>query len=326
VIKLQRSSTKQETDLKFRTSTLLYSLVQRRASRAIPMPLDEGLLTLLSGKSEMPKFPPKVVDRVLLSVLGFNEIQTDSLLVLWEAGGELEIWGDGSQPDLCHELDLTSSTVRHHLKPLEAMGLVSIQAKNRAEWVKVVSPLQFGKRIVCSMRASARGLDSFFQVKQEEFKREKQREDKFFVPVSITVSQRLFDNLQSLATKRNKIVYGVVTAIIEDDGFSLQSFHEVGCRSGEKTHFVPNWKQFHAIKRKLMEQNKSPIIEFHSHPSGSTEPTDKDLEKMKMLRRGYWVIAGKDNVIFLYFYHKTKQSSKNPKIELHVEKTQICPK
>lgn len=325
MIELQRNSEKPETDLKLRTSTLLSSLIQRRATKSLPMPLDEGLLALLSAKSEMPKFPPKVTDRVLLSVLGFDEIQIDSLLVIWEAGGELAIWGDGSTPDLCHELDLTSSTVRHHLRPLEAMGLISIQAKNRAEWVRAISPLKFGKRISRSMRASARGLDSFFRVKQSEFKREKQREDRFFIPVSITVSKKLLDNLQALS-KREKISYGVVTATIEDDAFSLQAFHEIGCRSGEKTHFVPDWKRFHAIKRKLVEQNESPIIEFHSHPSGSAEPTEKDLEKMKMLRRGYWMIAGKDNVKFWHFYHMTKKKGNNQKIELHIQETQIYPR
>ncbi|MDG6916940.1 MAG: hypothetical protein JRM85_05025 [Nitrososphaerota archaeon] len=280
------------------------------------MPLDETLLTLLSNHHPAPQFPPAVVDRILLTTLGFNEIQSDILLLLWESGGELPIWGDGSTPDLCHELDMRSATIRQNLKPLQALEIVTTSARSRAQWVKVVSPSLFGRRIASALVNSAKDLSEFFALKQKEFLDVGSPSVRFANPIKANIPRKLVAELVK-ASQSDKVVFGVVTTSVGEDGLELRSFRRIRCQSGEKIHYKPDWGEFHAAKRKLVQEGQGPLVEFHSHPNGTYQPNPKDIEKMKMLRRGYWMISGKDGLGLWCFYHEVVK--RNGRYRLHID-------
>lgn len=314
----------EESSLKLYTSPLIARLAQRRARKDVKMPLHEDLLALFGGHNQFPKYPPAIVDRALLTVLGLSEIQSDILLAIWEGGGELPIWGDGTSPDLCHELDMTSSSIRNHIKPLVALGLVSITAKNRAQWTKAISPEKFGRKVSEAMLTSAARIINFFVEKQKEFSESKVDEHRFFSPTSAYGPKKLLDELSSLC-QSPKTVYGVITATVSEDSLSLQSLHQIRCRSGPKIHLLPDWPQFHATKRAIIERGESPLIEFHTHPKGLKKPSAQDIQKMKMLRRGYWLISSSDGLALWSFYHETSHGRGGTKLRLHVNDVNITP-
>lgn len=243
--------------------------------------------------------------------LGFDEVQTDVLLVLWEAGGELPLWGDGTVTDLCHELDLTSSTIRHSIKPLEAAQIVKISSKDRALWAKSLSPIELRDRIAVSFQETRDFICEFLQEKALEF----DENEIIRLPhlETAVIGKGLLANLRTLS-KEKKVTFGLLGGKRSGDELEITKFVRVGCRAGEKIHFMPNWEEFHRTKRSMLTSGETPLVEFHTHPSGRPLPATADVAKMKMLRLGCWAIGGSDDVRFYQFYHERK-----PRLKLAVD-------
>jgi proteasome lid subunit RPN8/RPN11 len=211
---------------------------------------------------------------------------------------------------------MTSATIRQHLKPLQSLDIVSTSAKNRAQWVKAISPERFGERISSSLLSSAKGLAGFFSLKQREFLDAGAPRTRFINPGRAHIPRKLAENLVE-ASKGNKVVFGVVTTSIAEEGLELHTFYRIRCQSGNKIHYKPDWGEFHAAKRKIILEGRGPLIEFHTHPRGGSRPNPKDIEKMKMLRRGYWMISGHGALSLWCFYHEAV--GRNGKYRLHVD-------
>jgi len=132
----------------------------------------------------------------------------------------------------------------------------------------------------------------------------------FFKPNKIYISHALREQLCDLATQ-DKTHFGLVTVNIGESSFELNEYFDVGCRSGPVLHLYPDFSKLHRTKRYLEMIGKAPMVEFHTHIKSDTELHIKDIEKMKMLRRGYWIIGGNNGLAFYFFYHKPKQNTKN---------------
>lgn len=66
---------------------------------------------------------PSTPDKKLLMLTGLSEDISDVLLTAWLKGGEIEAWGDGDEFDLCHELDIPSTTIRKYADFLVSSGI-----------------------------------------------------------------------------------------------------------------------------------------------------------------------------------------------------------
>lgn len=298
------------------TSSLLAKLCARRSETSIPSLPDPLVSSLLARRTSMPKLGPAILDRSLMMLLGFDEVQTDVMLVLWEAGGELPLWGDGTVTDLCHELDLTSSTIRHSLKQLEATKIVKVSSKNRALWVKAVSPRKLRDRIAVSFRETSSFVSEFLQKKALEF--DENKIIRLPHPETVIVGKEILGNLRTLSTEK-KVSYGLLGGNWYNGQLKITKFVRVGCRAGEKIHLMPNWEEFHRTKRSMISSGEVPLVEFHTHPNGRPFPVSADVAKMKMLRLGFWAIGGNGDVRFYQFYHERKPGLKLAVDELRLD-------
>jgi len=268
-------------------------------------PLSIKRLLKIIGKSPVwiqpaePKKRPIIIDKLCLMELGLTETQAEILLVLWEAGGKLPIWGNGEN-DLCHELGTTSSTIRKHLKKLEELKFIKVNYDGKKQIVKVKSPREISGIIEKSLNARFKILLKLFEIKQKEFEENKQEE---ILPKKYNLSLTAKKDLKELE-KSEKIVCGFVTGRIKDNGkiIVVEKFIPIKTRSGPKIHFNPMWKDYHRVKKELIANKKWIIGEFHTHPDGSLKLHEKDLEKMNMLCRGMWWIIGKGTIC--YFFNK----------------------
>jgi proteasome lid subunit RPN8/RPN11 len=280
--------------------------------------MPDGLVpALFAAKTDMPKFGPPIYDRALLMLLGFDEIQTDTLLVLWEAGGELPLWGDGTSTDLCHELDMTSSSLRQHLKPLEAMRLVKLSSKGRALWVRALSPIETKDQIVGSFGKTSDAMSRFFEHKARECRSIERSVPPPPRPSRAIVTKRVMATLQSLS-KEQKTSYGILSGSWNNKELLISDFFPVRCRSGMRIHFMPDWTEYHRTKRHMMSIEEAPMAEFHTHPDGKPTPAPRDIEKMKMLRLGCWAIGASGDVSFYHFYHE-----RSPKLRLVIDQLDL---
>jgi len=248
-------------------------------------------------------------------LLGFDEVQTDVLLVLWEAGGELPLWGDGTVTDLCHELDLTSSTIKQSIKPLEVARIVRVTSRDRALWIRAISPRELGDRISESFQQTGDFISEFFHRKSIEFN--KSRPNRSPRLQQVLVNKTLLEELRKLSDEK-KVIYGLLGGRWSDQQQETTIFYRVGCRSGPKIHLMPNWEEFHRTKRSMVSAGDAPLIEFHTHPGERATPAPADIAKMKMLRLGYWAIGGTDGVRFYQFYHE-----RTPKLKLAVDELTV---
>jgi len=258
-----------------------------------------------------PKRRPLILDKVCLMELGFSEIQAEILLALWEAGGKLPVWEEGTE-DLCHELRITSSTIRKHLKKLMELGLVKINFNGKSEIVAVIPPKELYKLVKETIHARLQIMSKLFELKQKEFE-EKGRNHKEIIPKGYKLSEKAKKDIMELK-KSKKIICGFVVGKIENKGKNIivEGFIPIETRSGPKIHFNPVWKDYHKVKKKLIKDKKWILGEFHTHPHDNSELHKKDFEKMKMLGRGIWWIIGKETIC--YFFSKENDKLKFTKI------------
>jgi len=280
---------------------LLQILEERRKKH----PLDVRDLLKKVAKSPFwlrpaePKRKPLIIDKLCLMELGLNEFQAEILLALWEAGGQLPIWGDGVM-DLCHELKLTSSTIRKHVKGMEELGFVRVVFDGKNEVVTAKSPEETYRIVREVLDARFQILSELFKLKQKEFE---EKTHKQIIPETYELTAKARKSMKELKAKR-RIVCGFVVGKIENEGRKIivEDFIPIKTRSGSKIHFDPVWKDYHRVKKELIAGKKWIIGEFHTHPDGNLKLHEKDLEKMKMLCRGIWWIIGEDSAC--YFFSK----------------------
>jgi DNA-binding MarR family transcriptional regulator/proteasome lid subunit RPN8/RPN11 len=258
-----------------------------------------------------PKRRPLIIDKLCLMELGLSEIQTEILLALWEAGGQLPIWGDGTA-DLCHELKMTSPTIKKHVKGLEELGFVKVIFDGKSEVVIASSPKETYKIIEETLNTRFQILLELFRLKQEEFE-ERARLHKEFIPKKYKLTTKVRRSLDELKKER-RIVCGFVVGKIENEGQNIivEDFVPIKTKSGPKIHFDPVWKDYHRVKKELIANKKWIIGEFHTHPDGNLELHPKDLEKMKMLCRGMWWVIGEESACYLF----TKENNELKLIEI----------
>lgn len=255
-----------------------------------------------------PKKRPMIIDKLCLMELGLNETQVEILLALWEAGGKLPIWGEGTK-DLCHELNTTSRTIIKHLRRLKELGFVKVSFTGRKDIVTAKSPKKVFDIVEKSLNARFQILSELFKLKQKEFE-EKVRSYKEIIPKNYNLSSKAKKNLKELK-KSKRIVCGFVTGKIENKGMNIKvkNFIPIKTRSGPKIHYDPVWKDYHKVKKELIKDKQWLIGEFHTHVDGSSKPHERDLEKMKLLSRGIWWILGEKTVC--YFFNKTHNNKLN---------------
>jgi len=258
-----------------------------------------------------PKKRPLVIDKQCLMELGLNEIQSEILLALWEARGQLPIWGEGEE-DLCHELNTTSAILRKNINALEDLGLVRIRFNGKMELVIARPPKEVFEIVEEALYARLQILSELFKLKQKELE-EKSNKRNEIVPRAYKLSFKARASIKELK-KCQKIVCGFVIGRIENNGENLvvENFIPVQTRSGPTLHFNPVWKDYHRIKKELIKNNKWILGEFHIHIDGDAKLHERDLEKMKMLSRGIWWILGEENIC--YFFSKNNDKLNLTKI------------
>jgi proteasome lid subunit RPN8/RPN11 len=291
---------------------------KRKTLPLIPKIALEHPFCLTVAKPTRPVVPP---DKVFLMEMGLDEIESEILLVLWEYGGKLAIWGRGDKPDLCHELDLTSATIRRHALKLSDVGIVKNSYSKREEYVVAISPKILKRRFDAVIKARLSVIDRFLGIRDAEYEKTRAILQKngsggiAFRPKGFKIEKAKLADVLKLADSQ-RITCGFVTGRINSKEITLDihDFVPVETKSGKKIHFNPVWKNYHSVKKTLLKEKKQIVGEFHTHPNGRIELAQQDLRKQAMLRRGLWFIVTPEKI---QGYAFSKEGE-----ELHVE--EIC--
>ncbi|MCK4442967.1 MAG: hypothetical protein KAW09_00375, partial [Thermoplasmata archaeon] len=249
-----------------------------------------------------------------LMELGLSEIQTELMLTLWEAGGKLAIWG-GEETNLVHELGITSSTIKRHSRELARLGFVRFLTQEK-QYIISESPKRISEVVNRSLEARMRAFQQYFLAKEGEYQENRTKAHRHgvncldFIPTSFAMLKTAEKEARTLADFRNrrgktKTVCGFVTGeSTSRNRVKVRDFVGVGTKSGPKVHFIPIWKDFHAVKKRLISEGRLILGEFHTHPDGNPRLHEEDLRKIGHLQWGMWFIITAKHVKCYRFYTK----------------------
>ena len=118
----------------------------------------------------------------------------------------------------------------------------------------------------------------------------------------VIIKQDAYEKLLKLAKEyAPRIVCGFLVGKIEGDMIYVNEVREVKTRCGPRIHFQPVFKYFRQVSEEIDREGKKIVGEFHTHPSGKTEPTRRDRVIMKWLKNGFWIIATENEILPITF-------------------------
>jgi len=130
----------------------------------------------------------------------------------------------------------------------------------------------------------------------------------------VTISINAYSKLLSLSKQHApRIVCGFLVGKKDHDTISVEEIHELRTKSGFMIHFQPVFTEFRRVSGELEKQGRKIVGEFHTHPTGGSEPTKRDRTIMSRVKFGFWIIATQNSVQAMEFEQSEMWGSANVK-------------
>lgn len=129
---------------------------------------------------------------------------------------------------------------------------------------------------------------------------------------TVTIKSKVHKTLLDLAKKYpTRIICGFILGHKENNQNFIENFYLFPAYSGPKIHFKPHWRGYFNAKEHISKFMHANVIgEFHTHPDGNEELTDRDKQILKWLGTKLMVIVTPTKVIA---WESTPQKGSRPK-------------
>jgi len=116
------------------------------------------------------------------------------------------------------------------------------------------------------------------------------------------VSRDAYGKLLKIAKEHApRIVCGFLVGKKDRGTVSVEEVYDLRTKSGFMIHFQPVFTEFRRVSSGLEKQGRKIVGEFHTHPTGSPEPTKRDRTIMSRVKFGFWIIATENSVQAMEF-------------------------
>jgi proteasome lid subunit RPN8/RPN11 len=124
----------------------------------------------------------------------------------------------------------------------------------------------------------------------------------------VYIKSNVYEDLLELAKKYpSRIICGFILGYKDNDCFFIDGFHLFPAYVGPKIHFKPIWKGYYDAKEYITKfMHKEIIGEFHTHPDGNKELTDKDKQILKWLGAKIMVLVTPEDIIPIEYISQQK--------------------
>ncbi|MEM2741714.1 MAG: hypothetical protein QXD95_06140 [Nitrososphaeria archaeon] len=116
---------------------------------------------------------------------------------------------------------------------------------------------------------------------------------------SVCINSKVYEGLIELAKKYpSRIICGFIIGYKDNSSIFIDSFYLFPASTGPKIHFKPIWNGYYSAKEYINNYMRKEIVgEFHTHPDGNEELTNKDKQILKWLGTKIMIIVTPNKII-----------------------------
>jgi proteasome lid subunit RPN8/RPN11 len=129
---------------------------------------------------------------------------------------------------------------------------------------------------------------------------------------TVNIKPKVYEALLELAKKySSRIICGFILGYKDNNQVFIDDFYLFPAYTGPKVHFKPLWKGYFDAKEHVIKfMHKEIIGEFHTHPDGNEELTDKDKQILKWLGIRLMVIVTSAKIIPIEYINQKENQAR----------------
>ncbi|MFC1722916.1 hypothetical protein ACFL0V_02155 [Nanoarchaeota archaeon] len=242
-------------------------------------------------------------DKYLLVRIGFTENEAEILILLWTLKEKVIINKIHGKISIANELGTTIDGVIKKSSRLRRFKLVSLSKQGKNMYLL---PTSTPESVTSGAIKMFNNLNNLLGKLESEWKKTKINENSIKY---INIENRVMRKINA-AMRRKELIAGFFVGEYDVKGKTIfvSGMESVNITVRNGKHFVYDWQKYYKKLKELKVSEKLIVSEFHTHPyEENVKLHPIDMDRMRMLQRGQWIIFAKNEAKPFFWHRKGKK-------------------